>query len=58
MHDEIEGSWKTEVGYEQSRVEDKTEEDLKGRLPIKSQHEKEIKEAGKEELCVPWRVGV
>lgn len=35
------------------RVEDKTEEDLKGGLPIKSQDEKEMKEAGKEELHVP-----
>lgn len=46
MHDEAEGSSKTEVGYDQGRVrvEDKTQEDLKGGSPIKSQREEEIKE--------------
>lgn len=46
---------KTDVSLAQGRmrVDDKTEEDLRGGLPIKSQDEKEIKEAGKEELRVP-----
>lgn len=56
MHDEAEGSSKTEVGYEHGRVrvEDQTQEDLKVGSPIKSQREREIKE----ELRVPRRAEV